>query len=226
MKDKKFAVALDGPSGAGKSTIAKAVARKMGLVYVDTGALYRSIALASVEAGIETPDASNMQPLLDKISLNLVYQNDAQRVILNEQDVSEKIRTPEVSLAASKVSALPLVRTYLLDLQRDIARKGAVIMDGRDIGTVILPDAEVKIFLTASDEERARRRYLELLQKGEMTTLEQVLEDMRIRDARDMARETAPLKQADDAVLLDASELSLEQAIEAVLDIIHAKIQL
>ncbi len=222
--NKNYAVALDGPSGAGKSTIAKAVAARLGLLYVDTGAMYRAIGLASVRACVGVPTAENMVAVLDRLSLSLRYANGAQRVFLGEEDVSEDIRTPEISLAASQVSALPLVRAHLLQLQRDMAQNGRIIMDGRDIGTVILPDAQVKIFLTASPEERARRRHKELLEKGETLTFEQVLADMQQRDMRDMEREIAPLKQADDATLILTDGLDLEGSIQVVADEIARKI--
>lgn len=223
MQKQKIAVALDGPSGAGKSTIAKAVAHRLGLLYVDTGAMYRAIGLATVRAGIDVPDAQNMQPILADLGLSLGYADGTQRVFLQGEDVSTDIRLPEISRMASQVSSLPLVRAHLLQLQRDMAQNGAIIMDGRDIGTVVLPDAQVKIFLTASPEERARRRHRELLEKGETIAYETVFADMQARDARDMQRQTAPLKQADDAVLLLTDNLDLEGSILAVMDIIAQK---
>lgn len=224
MNMKHFAVAIDGPSGAGKSTIAKAVAAKLSIVYVDTGALYRTIGLAVQRRGISMDDATGILSVLPCIQVELVYREGSQRVLLDGEDVSGLIRTPEISMYASKVSALPDVRAFLLDLQRNMAKEHSVVMDGRDIGTVILPGAEVKIFLTASDEKRAERRWRELCEKGEQVTAEEVLSDMRRRDAQDSTRAAAPLRQAEDAVLVDTSELSLEESIQAVLDVITQKL--
>lgn len=216
----QIAVAIDGPSGAGKSTIARTAAKNLGFIYVDTGALYRTIGLAVFRKGFDALNADEVISVLPSVNISLKYVDNVQRVYLDCEDVSELIRTPEISLFASRVSVIPEVRKFLLSMQRDIANKNNVIMDGRDIGTVILPNAEVKIFLTASDEKRAERRYLELCSKGVETTLEQVLKDMRERDEKDSSRSVAPLKQANDAVLLDTSELSLEQSIDAVINII------
>ena len=213
---KSIAVAIDGPSGAGKSTIARAVAERLGFVYVDTGAMYRTIGLAVCRAGVQLGDTAGILPVLPGIGVSLNYQDGVQHVLLNGEDVSGLIRTPEMSKYASFVSAVPEVRAFLLDTQRDMAKKCSVIMDGRDIGTVILPDAEVKIFLTASPEARARRRWLELRQKGENVTLDEVLADMIQRDRDDTTRAEAPLRQAEDAVLVDTSELTLEQSMDAV----------
>ena len=223
MNMKHFAVAIDGPSGAGKSTIAKAVAAKLSIVYVDTGALYRTIGLAVQRRGISMEDAAGILSVLPCIKVELAYRDGSQRVLLDGEDVSGLIRTPEISMYASKVSALPEVRAFLLDLQRNMAKEHSVVMDGRDIGTVILPDAEVKVFLTASDEKRAERRWLELCEKGEQVTVEEVLSDMRRRDAQDSSRAVAPLRQAEDAVLVDTSALSLEESIQAVLAAIDDK---
>ena len=223
MNMKQFAVAIDGPSGAGKSTIAKAVAAKLAIVYVDTGALYRTIGLAVQRRGISMDDNAGILSVLPEIRVELTYRDGSQCVLLDGEDVSGLIRTPEISMYASKVSALPAVRAFLLDLQRDMARTHSVVMDGRDIGTVILPDAEVKIFLTASDEKRAERRWLELREKGEEVTVEDVLSDMRRRDAQDSSRAAAPLRQAEDAVLVDTSALTLEESIQAVLDVIRGR---
>lgn len=213
---KSIAVAIDGPSGAGKSTIARAAAGRLGFVYVDTGAMYRTIGLAVCRAGVQLGDTAGILPVLPGIEVNLSYEDGVQHVLLNGEDVSDLIRTPEMSKYASFVSAVPEVRAFLLDTQRDMAKKCSVIMDGRDIGTVILPDAEVKIFLTASPEARARRRYLELQQKGENVTLDEVLADMIQRDRDDTTRAEAPLRQAEDAVLVDTSELTLEESMDAV----------
>lgn len=218
-----IAVAIDGPSGAGKSTIARAVAARLGYVYVDTGAMYRAIGLAVSRRGIAGMDADGIAAVLPSIAVELVYQDGAQHVLLNGEDVSAAIRTPAISRYASQVSAVPAVRQFLLETQRDMARKGDILMDGRDIGTVILPDAPVKIFLTASAETRADRRYRELREKGQDVQYEDVLHDVVERDRQDMTRAAAPLRQAADAVLLDTSELTLEQSIEAVLQIIQDK---
>ena len=212
-----ISVAIDGPSGAGKSTVARAAAARMGYVYVDTGAMYRAVGLAVCRRGISGEDADGIAAVLPEIDIRLAYQDGAQHVLLNGEDVSDAIRTPEIAYYASKVSAVPAVRQFLLEAQRDMAKKGNILMDGRDIGTVILPDAPVKIFLTASAETRAERRYLELIGKGQQVTRESVLHDVVERDRQDMSRAVAPLKQAEDAVLLDTSKmtLDLEQSIEA-----------
>ncbi|MGN1030159.1 MAG: (d)CMP kinase [Butyricicoccaceae bacterium] len=221
---KHIAVAIDGPSGAGKSTIARAVAQNFGLIYVDTGAMYRTIGLYVSRAGIPLGQSEAVAALIqsaDAPEVRLTYVDGEQHVLLNGEDVSGLIRTPEMSKYASFVSAVPEVRAFLLNTQRDMAKTSSVIMDGRDIGTVILPDAEVKIFLTAAPEARARRRCDELLQKGEQVTYEQVLADQLRRDEADSTRAEAPLRQAEDAVLVDTSELTLEQSIQAVGDIVR-----
>lgn len=220
---KYISVAIDGPSGAGKSTVARAAAAKLGYVYVDTGAMYRSIGLAVCRKGIAGEDTEGIKATLPGIDIRLTYQDGAQRVLLNGEDVSEVIRTPEISYYASKVSAVPEVRQFLLETQRNMAKNGNILMDGRDIGTVILPDAPVKIFLTASAQARAERRYKELVDKGQQVTMDGILHDINERDKQDMTRAVAPLKQADDAVLLDTSELTLDESIEAVLRIIREK---
>lgn len=218
-----ISVAIDGPSGAGKSTVARAAAARMGYVYVDTGAMYRAIGLAVRRRGIAGEDTAGIVATLPEVDISLVYQDGVQHVLLNGEDVSEAIRTPEIAQYASKVSAVPEVRRFLLDVQRDMAKNSNILMDGRDIGTVILPDAPVKIFLTASAETRAERRYRELKEKGQQVTLEGVLADIQARDRQDTMRAVAPLRQADDAVLLDTSALDLEQSIAAVLRIIREK---
>ena len=210
---KYISVAIDGPSGAGKSTVARAAAAKLGYVYVDTGAMYRSIGLAVCRRGIAGEDTTGIIATLPEIAIQLTYQDGAQHVLLNGEDVSEAIRTPEISYYASKVSAVPEVRRFLLETQRNMAKNGNILMDGRDIGTVILPDAPVKIFLTAS----------ELIEKGQQVTMDGILHDINERDRQDMTRAVAPLKQADDAVLLDTSSLTLEESIAAVLRIIREK---
>lgn len=218
-----ISVAIDGPSGAGKSTVARAAAAKLGYVYVDTGAMYRAIGLAVCRRGISGEDIAGIVATLPTVELAIRYQDGEQHILLCGEDVSDAIRTPEIAKYASQVSAVPEVRAFLLETQRNMAKNGNILMDGRDIGTVILPDAPVKIFLTASDEARAQRRYLELCEKGQQVTFDQVLHDIRQRDLQDSTRAVAPLKQADDAVLLDTSDISLEQSIEAVLRIIRER---
>lgn len=225
MNQDVIAVAIDGPAGAGKSTIARAAAAQLGFVYVDTGALYRTIGLAVCRRGIDGTDVPGILATLPEIQVGLTYQDGAQHVLLDGEDVSDAIRTPQISTYASQVSSVPEVRAYLLDLQRDLARRQSVIMDGRDIGTVILPDAKVKIFLTASPEKRAARRCAELREKGQDVTVEGILADMERRDALDASRAVAPLKQAEDAALVDTSDLTLEQSIEAVLTVIRDKMK-
>ena len=219
----KINVALDGPSGAGKSTIAKAVAKKLEYVYVDTGALYRTIAYYVISNGVDTKDEGAVAACLDKIGVSLEYIGGAQHVMLNGEDVSDKIRTPEISMGASAVSAMPKVREFLFGLQQDIAKKNNIIMDGRDIGTVVLPNAQVKIFLTATAEERANRRFKELQEKGDPSTYEQVLEDIKQRDYNDMHRDIAPLKKADDAVEVDSTKMTLDEVIDEIVRIIKEK---
>ena len=209
-------VALDGPSGAGKSTIAKAAAQKLKYLYVDTGAMYRAVALYVLSNGKNPDDENEVELALDNININLIHTDEGQRIILNGEDVSDKIRTPEISMAASKVSAIPKTREFLLSLQKNIAKENNVIMDGRDIGTVVLPQAQVKIFLTASSEERARRRYEELIAKGEKVEYEDILRDINERDYNDTHREIAPLKKADDAIEIDSTSISLEAAIDKI----------
>lgn len=225
MNQDVIAVAIDGPAGAGKSTIARATAAQLGFVYVDTGALYRTIGLAVCRRGIAGTDTQGIVDTLPAIQVALTYQDGAQHVLLDGEDVSDAIRTPQISAYASQVSSVPEVRAYLLDLQRDMARRQSVIMDGRDIGTVILPDAKVKIFLTASPEKRAARRCAELREKGEDVTVEGILADMERRDALDASRAVAPLRQAEDAVRVDTSDLTLEQSIQAVLTVIRDKMK-
>lgn len=199
-------VAVDGPAGAGKSSIAKAVAEEIGFIYVDTGALYRSVALYALENDL---DNDSLIASLYKINIRLEFINGSQHVMLNEEDVSDKIRTSDVSMNASKVSALPEVRKYLFDLQKKIAAENNIIMDGRDIGTVVLPDADLKVFLTASAEERANRRFLEV--RDSNITYEKVLEEIKQRDYNDMHRDISPLRQADDAVLLDTTGMTIDE---------------
>ena len=213
-------VAIDGPAGAGKSTIAKAVAKKLGFIYVDTGALYRTIALNAVRNGV-ADDRDGIVKMLDNTDVKLGFSDDGtQCVYLNGEDVSSLIRTPEISMGASKVSAIPEVRAFLLDLQRDIAKENDVIMDGRDIATVVLPNANVKIFLFASPKCRAQRRYKELIEKGENVTFDEVLSDVNQRDYQDSHREIAPLKPTDESVMADTSALTLEESTELIINII------
>lgn len=214
-------IAIDGPGGAGKSTVARAVAAKLGIVYVDTGALYRTVGLYVKSKGISADDTEGVISCLPDISLEIKYVDGKQHVYLNGEDTGERIRTPEMSTYASKVSAIGAVRAFLLDTQRDIAKKNSVIMDGRDIGTVILPDAQVKIFLTASEECRAQRRYKELVEKGQTVIYEDVLNDMRQRDERDSTRDVAPTAAAEDAVFMDNSDMTFDQTVEAVIELVR-----
>ena len=217
-------IAIDGPAGAGKSTIARSLASKLGYIYVDTGALYRAVGVNAMRSGADTKNPEQVCATLEGADVSLRFVDGEQRVFLGEEDVSVAIRTPEASMAASNVSAIPAVRAFLFDLQRDIAAKNNCIMDGRDIGTVVLPNAEVKIFLTASAEVRAKRRYDELLAKGMQADYNQVLEEMIQRDYQDSHRAIAPLKQADDAVLVDTSDMNLEQVIETLDNIVKENI--
>lgn len=220
-----IAVAIDGPSGAGKSTIARRLAQELGFIYVDTGALYRTVGLAVLSGGKDPHDADAVERVLPGLRVELAYEDGAQRVLLNGEDVSDRIRTPEVSMAASAVSAYPPVRAFLFDLQQEMARRHSVIMDGRDIGTVVLPHAQVKIFLSASAEDRARRRYEELAAKGMTVTPEEVLADMKQRDYDDSHRAAAPLKAAPDAVLLDTTGNTLEQSVALVKSMIEERLR-
>lgn len=217
-------VAIDGPVGAGKSSIARNAAKKLGFIYVDTGALYRAVGLYCHRKGVDMSDGAAVAAQLADISPEIRLIDGTQHIYLNKEDVSEEIRLPEISMAASAVSAVPEVRASLLDLQRNMAKTNNVIMDGRDIGTVVLPDATVKIFLTAAPEIRAKRRYDELVAKGVETTFEAVLADLNQRDYNDSHRATAPLKQADDAVLADTSALDFEQSCELICNIIKEKL--
>ncbi|MEE0839285.1 MAG: (d)CMP kinase [Acutalibacteraceae bacterium] len=221
--EKTIAIAIDGPAGAGKSSLARTVANRLNFIYVDTGALYRSIGLAFLRNGIDTELNCNVEEELSKISIDIKFIDGVQHVFLNGEDVSEEIRTPKASMMASSVSAVPAVRAFLLDMQREFAEKYNVIMDGRDIGTVVLPDAQVKIFLTASDEERASRRFKELKEKGSNVTFEEVLRDMRERDYNDSHRAIAPLKPANDSVIADTTGLTIEESIELLMKIIKEK---
>lgn len=223
LNSKPIAVAIDGPVGAGKSSIARTAAQRLGFIYCDTGALYRAVGLYCHRNGVDINDAGKVAAQLDDIKLDIRLVDGTQRVFLNDEDVSEDIRLPEISMAASAVSPIPEVRAALLDLQRDTAAKSSVIMDGRDIGTVVLPNADVKIFLTAKPEIRAKRRYDELISKGKDVKYDDVLRDLNERDYADSHREIAPLKQAENAVLADTSELDFEQSVELICGIIRDK---
>ena len=213
-------IAIDGPAGAGKSTVAKAVSAELGYIYVDTGALYRTIALFITENNISDEDIPEK---IKNADVSLKFVDGTQRVFLSDRDVSGLIRTPEISMEASRTSAIPAVREYLFGTQQKIARENNVIMDGRDIGTVVLPEADVKIFLTATPEERASRRYKELSEKPDCPSYEEILSDIIERDYNDMNRPVAPLKQADDAVLVDSTDLTLLEAVDRIIEIINEK---
>ena len=222
---KTYAIAIDGPAGAGKSTIARRLARELGYCYVDTGAIYRTVGYFMDLWGVSPKDVDGIRRYIDELTVDITYdQEGKQHMIMNGMDVTDDIRTPQVSMLASAVSAHKIVRDTMLDMQRDMARKYNVVMDGRDIGTVVLPRADVKIFLTASPEVRARRRCREMLDKGEKADFDQVLKEIRQRDDQDSHRAVAPLKQAEDAVLLDSSELDIDQVVEAMKAIVREKI--
>lgn len=218
-------VAIDGPSGAGKSTIARRIASDLGYVYIDTGAMYRTLAYKAISMGTDIKQSPDeVIAILPETNISIAYQDGLQRMILDGKDVTDFIRTPEVSMGASAVSAIPEVRSWLLDYQRNLAKENNCLMDGRDIGTVVLPFANVKIFLTASSEARAKRRYDELVEKGENVTFQEVLNDMIKRDSDDSSRACAPLKQADDAILVDTSNLSFEESVQKIKSIISDKV--
>ena len=213
----KIIIAIDGFSSCGKSTFAKAIARELGYIFIDTGAMYRCIGLYVLRQGLDTKNEKQVLSCLAQIELHTTYNPQAgQRIFLNGEDVSQAIRTPESSMAASDVSAIPGVRAFLLGLQQEMAKKQSLIMDGRDIGTVVIPDAELKIFLTASNESRAKRRHLEYIQKGQEVTYEEILQDILRRDQQDSSRAAAPLRKADDAVLIDSTNLTFEQTVDAI----------
>lgn len=225
MAKEHYSIAVDGPSGAGKSTLAKALARELNIIYVDTGAIYRTIGLEVFRRGLDPKNEAEVSAILPELSIRMEYEDDGlQHMFLNGEDVTADIRLPNISLYASDVSALPAVRAFLLEMQRELARRNCVIMDGRDIGTVVLPDAEVKIYLTASAEERAKRRFLELAARGAEKTYQEVLEEQRLRDDNDMHRAIAPLKPAEDSVIVDTTELDFEQSKQAVLSIIRERV--
>ena len=224
MQEKTVAIAIDGPAGAGKSTIARKLAEKTGYIYVDTGALYRTVALSISKNGINPQDVPAVVEHIGKISVDIKYIDGEQRVILNGEDVSSLIRTPEVSMMASVTSAIPEIRAFLLGLQRKLAKEHNVVMDGRDIATVVLPDAKVKIFLTASPEVRAKRRYDELILKGQSVEFSDVLADLIKRDEQDMTRAVAPLKPSEESVIVDTSELDLDGAVLAMENVVKRRI--
>ena len=222
---KLYSIAIDGPSGAGKSSLARRAAAALGFIYVDTGAIYRTVGLACHRAGVSCKDAAAVETVLPRLNIQMRY-NDAgeQRMYLDEEDVSSRIRMPEISLCASDVSTLPAVRSYLLDMQRRMAKNNNVIMDGRDIGTVVLPDADLKIFMTASAAARAQRRLLELQSKGIRANFEDVLKDIEYRDKQDSSRAAAPMKAAEDAVILDTTNLNLEESYRLLCRTIKEKL--
>lgn len=216
-------IAIDGPAGAGKSTIAKGVAARLGFIYVDTGALYRTVALACVRAGVNPADEKAVGEELKKIRVELGFKDGTQLVYLNGEEVGDQIRTPQISMCTSTVSKIPAVRAFLLDLQRDIAMKHNILMDGRDIATVVLPNADLKVFLFASAECRAERRYKELVEKGQNVTYDDVLADIKQRDYQDSHREIAPLKPAEDAVMFDTTGYDLPTSIDKMIGLIHER---
>ena len=221
---KFVSIAIDGPAGAGKSTMARACAKALGYLYVDTGAIYRTVGYYMRLMGIGPKDQDGIRRLIDEVNIDIRYADGVQHMILNGEDVTSELRTPEMSMYASGVSAQPCVRAFLLDMQRQLARPHNVIMDGRDIGTVVLPHAGAKVFLTAAPEARARRRLLELKQRGQETELETVLRDIVQRDEQDRNRAVAPLRQAEDAVLLDTTELGLEESLKALISLVKGRL--
>ncbi len=222
---KHWGIAIDGPSGAGKSTLAKRLAQELGFLYVDTGAIYRTVGLAALRRGVDAADGPAVTALLPGLTITVAYGEDGlQHMFLNGEDVTAEIRRNEVSACASKAASIPAVRGFLLEMQRRIAQENSVIMDGRDIGTVVLPQADLKIFLTAAPEERAQRRWKELLERGQRVELDQVLAEVMERDRRDSERETSPLRRAEDAVLADTTGLDLEESFQLLLEIVGSRI--
>ena len=225
MSEKRYAVAIDGPSGAGKSTLARAAAKALGILYVDTGAIYRTVGFCVRQRGVEPANQPAVEALLRDIHIEMRYGEDGlQRMLLCGADVTDAIRLPEISVLASKVSAIPSVRNFLLEMQRNMARRQSVIMDGRDIGTVVLPEAEVKIYLTASPEDRARRRYLELQRRGTPQDFDQLLQEIEERDLRDKNRPVSPLRPAEDAIILDTTGNTFEQSLTLLLKTVRERL--
>ena len=222
---KSFDVAIDGPSGAGKSSLARRCAAELGLLYIDTGAIYRTVGLAALRRGVDRKDEAAVAKILPELEIGMGYEDGEQRMYLNGEDVSQEIRMPEISMCASDVSAHAAVRSYLLEMQRKLARENCVIMDGRDIGTVVLPEARLKIYLTASPEARAERRMKELAAKGVEQPFEEVLRDIILRDEQDMNREVAPLRRAEDAVLVDTTEIDFDQSFALLCSIIRERME-
>lgn len=219
----KINIAIDGPAGAGKSTIAKMVSKSLGIIYLDTGAMYRAVALKAINLGIDTKDSGKLSELVKDIDIKINFLEDEQQIFLNSENVSKKIRTPEVSIGASNVAAIPAVRMKMVELQREIARYQSVVMDGRDIGTYVLPGADFKFFLTASVEERAKRRYAEQLEKGiDSISLEEVRRDIDYRDKNDSSRDFAPLRKAEDAIEIDTTSMNIDEVVDKILSIINA----
>ena len=216
VKKNKISVAIDGPAGAGKSSVAKRVAKDMGYVYIDTGAMYRAVAVWAIKNGVDINDTKTVVESLDKIKIDISYGDNVQKMVLNGEDVTERIRENDASMGASAVAVIPEVRKFLVDMQREMAEKGGVVMDGRDIGTTVLPDAELKIYLTASVDERARRRYKEYIEKGVECNYDELKEDVIKRDHNDMTRDVSPLKQADDAVLVDTTEIDFDKSVDLI----------
>ena len=221
--EKQYLIAIDGPVGAGKSTVAKITAKKLNIIYVDTGAMYRAVGLYVTRKGLDTKKSEDVNSVLGEINLDVKLSNEGQMIYLNGEDVTKLIRTPEISMAGSNVSAIPEVRVKLVDMQRKLAETKSVIMDGRDIGTVVLPNATTKIYLNAELDERADRRYKELIKKGQDVTFEDVKADIVKRDTNDMSRAVSPLKKADDAIELDTTGLTLEEVVDKVIDIINGR---
>lgn len=219
-----FSVAIDGPSGAGKSSVSKTAANQLGFIHVDTGALYRALAFTAIKNNVNIDDEISLKKLLNSTNVEISFINNEQAVLVNGEDVSGEIRSEEVSIGASNISKYPIVREFLLGLQRELAEKNNVIMDGRDIGTVVLPNADVKIFLTASPEKRAERRYTQLLEKGVKMEYNVILEDIIKRDYQDSHREIAPLKPSGDSILLDTSDMSFDESVDAIKKVIEAKL--
>ena len=222
---KSFDVAIDGPSGAGKSSLARRCAAELGLLYVDTGAIYRTVGLAALRRGVDRKDETAVAAILPELEIQMAYEDGEQKMYLNGEDVSREIRMPEISMCASDVSAHPAVRSFLLEMQRKLARENCVIMDGRDIGTVVLPEAKLKIYLTASREARAERRMKELVAKGVEQPYEEVLRDIIQRDEQDMNREVAPLRKAEDAVLVDTTEIDFDESFRLLCGIIRDRME-